>query len=72
MNTSLNRRLDNLEMKISQVDGLPPIAFLKDDGLYYCPCLPPMTKEEHLACCKPWADIGIPAIVITTKQEKEL
>lgn len=65
MNTSLNRRLDTLEVKISQVDGLPLVAFLEDDGLYYCSGLPPMTKEEHTAYCKPWADIGIPAIVLT-------
>lgn len=64
MNASLNKRLDTLEMKIGRVAGLPPTAMVEDDGLYHCPGLLPMTEEEYRAHCKPWADIGVPAIVL--------
>jgi len=66
MNTgiSFTKRIKNLESKIGQAAGLPPVAMEDDEGIYHVPGHESMTREEFDKLVEPWDKIGLPAIVI--------
>ena len=67
----IERRLEKLAASVGRAAGVPPLAIEDEGGLLRVDGHEPMTTEQYVELVKPWADAGIPAIIIKQKEAEK-
>jgi hypothetical protein len=68
---NFEKRIKDLQAKIGEAAGLPPVAIRDESGLYNVPNHEPMTREEYERLVEPWMKIGLPAVVVSCYEPRE-